>query len=74
MAQSKRREQATEDLWNFKEYFFAERGPQNVPQKFLKSAKWDNFRSVPGYYATVGSLTLGVEFNFEHLCWVDVRY
>ena len=65
----------TGGLWEFTEYFLEERGPKNIPQKFLKnSKKEEEYRSVPGYYATVGSLTVAVEFNTEHLCWTEARY
>ena len=64
----------TGGLWEFTKYFLPQRGPQNVPRKFLKNARWDEFRSDVGYYATVGSITIAVEFNTEHLCWVEVRH
>ena len=74
MAQSTTRRDTTGGLWEFTEYFLPQRGPKNVPKKFLKNARWDEFRSNVGYYATVGSITLAVEFNTEHLCWVEVRH
>ena len=66
--------ETTESLWDFTEYFLEERGPPNIPQKFLKNAKWDDHRTYPGYYATVGSISVAVEFNYERLCWTEARY
>ena len=65
----------TRDLWKFTEYFLDQRGPQNVPQKFLKNAKWkEDYKTHPGYFASVGSLEIHVEFDFDHLCWTEARY
>ena len=65
----------TGGLWEFTEYFLDQRGPQNVPQKFLKNARWEqDYKTHPGYFAGVGSLVIHVEFNFDHLCWTEVRY
>ena len=62
-------------LWEFTEYFLEQRGPRNVPQKFLKNARWEEeYRSNPGYFAGTGSLIIHVEFNFERLCWTEIRY
>ena len=65
----------TKGLWDFTEYFLDQRGPQNVPQKFLKNSKWEeDYKTHPGYFAGTGSLVVHVEFNFEHLCWTEARY
>ena len=65
----------TGGLWEFTEYFLDQRGPQNVPQRFLKNAKWEeDYKTHPGYFAGVGSLVVHVEFNFDHLCWTEARY
>ena len=65
----------TGGLWDFTEYFLEKRGPQNVPQKFLKNARWEaDYKTHPGYFAGVGSLVIHVEFNFDHLCWTEARY
>ena len=65
----------TGELWSFTTYFLERRGPQNVPQKFLKNAKWEeDYKTHPGYFAGSGSLVVHVEFDFEHLCWTEVRY
>ena len=65
----------TGGLWEFTEYFLDQRGPQNVPQKFLKNARWEqDYKTHPGYFAGVGSLVIHVEFNFDHLCWTEARY
>ena len=70
-------EETTGGLWNFGEYFLDLQGPPNVPYKFLKNTRWENYRNILGYYALSGTLNQGlatVEFNYEHLCWVEVRY
>ena len=72
MAQSR---ETTAELWEFTEYFLDKRGPQNVPQKFLKNVKWEtDYKTHPGYFAGVGSLVIHVEFNFDRLCWTEARY
>ena len=73
MARSPR--DTTGNLWEFTPYFLEQRGPQNIPQRFLKNAKWeDDYKTHPGYFAGVGSLVVHVEFNFEYLCWTEARY
>ena len=65
----------TTGLWEFTDYFLDQRGPQNVPQKFLKNARWErDYKTHPGYFAGTGSLVIHVEFNFQHLCWTEARY
>ena len=63
-------------------YFFAQREQRNVPQHFIKSAVWVPYRrgyeGTPGYFTQLyhdnpRSLYL-VEFNFDLVSWVDVRY
>ena len=68
-------QETTGELWEFTEYFLDQRGPQNVPQKFLKNTRWEqDYKTHPGYFAGVGSLVIHVEFNFDHLCWTEARY
>ena len=76
MAQSPQ-ERTTGDLWNFEESFIDLRGPPNVPTRFLKNARWENYKGVLGYYASSSALNQGltaVEFDYDHLCWAEVRY
>ena len=60
----------------FEEYHYELRGPTNIHEKFLKNAQWQNHCGVLGYYATSTRQQglFPVEFNFDHLCWVEVRY
>src|SRR6266404_403901 len=63
-------------------YFLVHQGEWNVPQRFLKNAVWvpyqRNKEGTPGYFTQLyhdnpNSLYL-VEFNFDLITWVDVRY
>ena len=73
MAQSN--QETTSDLWEFTEYFLEQRGPQNIPEKFLKNARWEqDYKTHPGYFAGRGNLVIHIEFNFDHLCWTEARY
>ncbi len=63
-------------------YFFAQRGQRNVPQRFLKNAVWVPYRrgheGTPGYFTQLyhdnPNSLYPVEFNFDLITWVDVRY
>ncbi len=63
-------------------YFFTQRGQWNIPQRFIKGAVWvpyqRGYEGTPGYFTQLyhdnpKSLYL-VEFNFDLITWVDVRY
>ena len=75
----------TKDVWSdFTPYYLELRGTQNVPDRYLRSAVWvqaEGRRSEGGYYARStspgtqgGEQLYPVEFNFDHLCWVEVRW
>ncbi len=63
-------------------YFFHQRGQRNVPQKFIKGAVWVPYRrgyeGTPGYFTQLyhdnPNSLYPVEFNFNLVSWVDVRY
>ena len=53
------------------------RGEQNVPEQYLKNAKWgySPYTSTKGYHANSRyneDTYFPVEFNFDHLCWVEI--
>jgi hypothetical protein len=64
----------------FQVYNIDNRGPQNIPYEFNKTATWTIIDRVKGYYAR-SLLEMGVEvgryypveFNFTHCCWVEVH-
>ncbi len=73
------------EAWtDFQPYFLSTRGINNVPDRYLANAVWvpaGHRRSEGGYYATSqypGSSgeeqQYPVEFNFERLTWVEVRW
>ena len=63
-------------------YFFAQRGKRNVPQRFIKNAVWvpyqRGYEGTPGYFTQLyhdnPRSLYPVEFNFDLISWVDVRY
>ena len=74
----------TGQAWSFEPYTLEFRGRNDVPERFLKRALWEdhqgtlgNRRGTLGYYAHsehINDAAVAVEFNHEHLCWVEVRY
>jgi len=63
-------------------YFFLRRGQWNIPQHFIKSAVWvpyhQNKEGTPRYftqfYHNNPNSLYPVEFNFDLISWVDIRY
>src|SRR6266404_3280747 len=63
-------------------YFFLRRGQWNIPQHFIKSAVWvpyhQNKEGTPRYftqfYHNNPNSLYPVEFNFNLISWVDIRY
>ncbi len=63
-------------------YFLVHQGERNVPQRFLKNAVWvpyqRNKEGTPGYFTQLyhdnPNSLYPVEFNFNLILWVDVRY
>ncbi|KAH9051764.1 hypothetical protein EDB87DRAFT_1693690 [Lactarius vividus] len=65
----------TRERWtNFQPYSLERRGSRNVPLIFLKEAHWREYWDDEGYFvdfAAAPTCYRPVEFNFDHLCWVD---
>ena len=64
---------------NFKQYALPTRGEQNVPEQYLKNAKWgySPYTGTEGYHANSRynkDTYFPVEFNFNHLCWVEIHW
>ena len=74
----------TGQAWSFKPYTLEFQGRNNIPERFLKRALWEDHqgtlgsrRGTLGYYAhsdQINNTPITVEFNHEHLCWVEVCY
>src|SRR5260370_40781721 len=72
------------EVWtDFEPYFLSTRGICNIPDQYLQNAVWvpaGHRRTKGGYYATSTyhgasgeEQQYPVEFNFEHLTWVEVH-
>jgi hypothetical protein len=77
--------QSTRQIWAalgpFEQYPINGRPQRNVPSAFLKEAVWQVINGVERYYAKSHApeesglaVWYPVEFNFEHICWVEVRW
>jgi hypothetical protein len=77
--------QSTRQIWAaagpFEQYQINGRPQRNVPSAFLKEAVWQVNNGVERYYAKSHApeesglaVWYPVEFNFEHICWVEVRW
>ena len=67
-------QETTRDWWAFNEPLFAQRrGYRDVPERFLKRARWSE--SEGGYVTNddAGRL-IKVEFSYTHLCWAETRW
>ena len=67
-------QETTRDWWAFDEPLFAQRrGYQDVPERFLKNARWSE---AEGGYITndEAGRVIKVEFSFDHLCWAETRW
>ena len=68
----------TGQVWdNFTPYPLEQRGAQDIPNRFLQNMHWREDQGSDGYYAKSGlvrSHLTPVEFNQDHLCWVELRY
>jgi hypothetical protein len=74
----------TRELWASEGPFEAYKlqGPvrRDVPELFIKGAKWHVFNSIKRYHAKSNApeesgdseCWYAVEFNFKHLCWVEI--
>jgi hypothetical protein len=77
-------QQTTRELWAqqgpFEPYTIHSVPQQNIPEVYIKGAVWNAQADPPRYVAQSsapeesGSGTwFPVDFNEEHVCWVDVR-
>ena len=74
--------ETTRELWEsegmFSRYRLDFRGTNSVPERFLGQAEWRDHQGVTGYYAEPYNFPsagpVAVEFNLDHLCWVEVRW
>ena len=67
----------TRQAWVFKPYTLKFRGRNNVPEWFLCGAEWRGHQGSFGYYTYSSILPdwpIAVEFNHEHLCWVELQF
>ena len=68
----------TGQVWdNFTPYPLEQRGSQDVPNRFLQNVHWREDQGSDRYYARSGlvrSHLTPVEFNRDHLCWVELCY
>ncbi|KAH9059802.1 hypothetical protein EDB87DRAFT_1577340 [Lactarius vividus] len=68
----------TREHWtNFQPYSLERRGSRNIPLIFLKEACWREYRDDEGYFVDFTAAPTHyrpVEFNFDHLCWVEVTW
>jgi hypothetical protein len=77
--------QTTREIWAsagpFEQYSINGRPQRNIPPAFLKEAVWQVVNGVERYYAKSHApeesglaVWYPVEFNFEHICWVEVHW
>ena len=64
---------------DFEPYTLSTRGEQNIPEQYLKNAKWgySPYTGTEGYHANSQydeETYFPVEFNFDHLCWVEIHW
>jgi hypothetical protein len=76
----------TRELWAREGLFEAYKlqGPvqRDVPELFIKGAEWRVVNGIEQYHAKSNALEESgdsehwytVDFNFEHLCWVEIRW
>ena len=71
---AKREAAAIKDYWVFKPYTIKQWGPNNIPQRFLANAQGEGHHNPErGYDAwSQDNHTIPVEFNSEHLAWVEI--
>ena len=73
----------TKNAWDFVPYTLKSRGDQVIPEQYLKQARWcfSTYTGTERYH----TLSISdhneedqdlypVEFNFDHLCWVEIRW
>jgi hypothetical protein len=77
-------QQSTRELWAqqgpFEPYILHSVPHQNIPEIYIKGAVWNEQSIPPRYHAqssapeeSATGTWFPVEFNEEHVCWVEVR-
>ena len=67
---------STDDYWVFAPYNLEFREANDVPARFQAQAQWEGHHNAEtGYYArsTHDNDPIAVEFNHDHLAWVEIR-
>jgi hypothetical protein len=75
----------TRELWAaegpFKAYELQGPVQREIPERFIKAAVWRVYNGIERYHArstapeeSSSEHWYAVEFNFEHLCWVEIRW
>jgi hypothetical protein len=75
----------TRELWAAEGPFevYELQGPvhRDIPERFIKAAEWRVHNGIERYHArstapeeSSSERWYAVEFNFEHLCWVEIRW
>jgi hypothetical protein len=78
-------QQTTRELWAsqgpFESYTVHGIAQENVPEEYIKGAVWRTDRTPARYYAQSSApeesglpAWYPVEFNQEHVCWVEIRW
>ena len=70
----------TRELWEregtFSCYRLNFRGADDVPERFRGTTEWRDHQGITGYYTEPYNFPsagpVAVEFNLDHLCWVEV--
>ncbi len=67
----------TRERWAFAPYSIDNRGEQNVPLIYLKTARWRTVRGSTGYFVNIPtrpSQYYPVEFNHIYVCWCEITW
>jgi hypothetical protein len=75
----------TRELWAaegpFETYILQGPVRREIPERFLKAAEWRVHNGIERYHARStapeefsSERWYAVEFNFKHLCWVEIRW
>ena len=68
---------STDDYWVFTPNNLEFRGANDVPARFRAQAQWEGHHNAgTGYYtrSTHDNNPIPVEFNHDHLAWVEILY
>ncbi len=67
----------TRERWVFAPYSIPDRGEQDIPLIYLKTARWRTVRGNTGYFVNIPtrpSQYYPVEFNHDFVCWTEVTW